>query len=228
MRYGNVRALRGVSLRVDRGEIVALIGANGAGKTTTLLAVAGAIRPESGDILLEGRALVGVAPEEIVRRGIALVPEGRRIFAGLTVEENLRLGSAGRRDREGVDRDLGALLDRFPILRSRYRTLAGSLSGGEQQQLAVARALMSRPRLLLLDEPSLGLAPRLVDQIMELVAGLRSEGRTILLVEQNVERALEISDRAYVLRTGEVELSGPSRELLKSELVERAYLGAVE
>lgn len=224
VRYGRVAALRGVSLRVDEGETVALIGANGAGKTTTLMAIAGALRPASGDIEFEGRSIAGLSPERIVRRGLSLAPEGRRIFSTLTVRENLLLGA---RPRGGAER-LEELLERFPVLRARFQSAAGALSGGEQQQLALARALVSRPRLLLLDEPSLGLAPRLVDEIMELVAALHRDGQTILLVEQSVQQALEISDRAYVLRTGEVEVSGESRDLLRSELVEQAYLGTVE
>lgn len=224
VRYGRVAALRGVSLRVDEGETVALIGANGAGKTTTLMAIAGALRPASGEIEFEGRSIAGLAPEQIVRRGVSLAPEGRRIFSTLTVRENLLLGS---RAGGGGDR-LEELLERFPVLRARFQSPAGTLSGGEQQQLALARALVSRPRLLLLDEPSLGLAPRLVDEIMELVAALHRDGQTILLVEQSVQQALEISDRAYVLRTGEVEVSGESAELLRSELVEHAYMGTVE
>lgn len=223
--YGSVRALRGLSLEVAEGEIVALLGANGAGKSTTLRAIAGVVSPDAGDIRFEGRSLVGMPPEQIVRRGICLAPEGRRIFATLTVEENVRLGAAGRTDRARVAEEAEALLGRFPILGLRRSAPGGTLSGGEQQQLALARLLMARPRLLLLDEPTLGLAPRLVEQVLELVAGLRAEGHTVLMVEQNVAHALDVADRAYVLSSGELVLQGPARELREGDLVKEAYLG---
>ncbi len=225
VRYGAVAALRGVSLEVTQGEMVGLIGVNGAGKTTTLMTIAGVLKPAQGTIIFEGQSLVGQPPEEIVRKGIALVPEGRRIFPGLSVEENLRLGSAARRDRAAVQRDLEEMCTRFPILGQRLDQQGGTLSGGEQQQLAIARGLMSRPSLLMLDEPSLGLAPLLVTEMFELVAQLRETGVTILLVEQNVERTLEIADRAYLLNTGQVEFGGPAEELHKRVDVVSTYLG---
>jgi branched-chain amino acid transport system ATP-binding protein len=225
VRYGAIAALQGISLRVDEGEMVGLIGVNGAGKTTTLLTIAGVLKPAQGTIAFQGRSLVGLPPEEIVRKGIALVPEGRRIFPGLTVEENLRLGGAIRTDRTQVQRDLDEICTRFPILGERLKQPGGTLSGGEQQQLAIARGLMSRPSLLMLDEPSLGLAPILVEEIFRLVATLRETGVTILLVEQNVERTLEVADRAYLLNTGRVEFEGPTEELRRRVDIVSAYLG---
>jgi branched-chain amino acid transport system ATP-binding protein len=223
--YGRVPALKGVSLQVGRGEIVGLVGPNGAGKTTTLSTVFGLTKPDSGSILLDGRSLIGEAPERIVRLGLALVPEGRHIFNTLTVRENLELGATARKDRAEVRRDLGELLERFPVL-ERYRdSPAGRLSGGEQQQLAIARALLSRPKLLLLDEPSLGLAPVVIDLVFDALAQLRDEGVTILLVEQNAARTVELADRSYVLRTGQVVLAGERDELLDAEHFETAYLG---
>jgi branched-chain amino acid transport system ATP-binding protein len=223
--YGRVPALKGVSLQVDTGEIVGLVGPNGAGKTTTLSTVFGLIKPDSGSILLDGSSLAGQAPERIVRLGLALVPEGRHIFNTLTVRENLELGATARKDRADVRRDLGELVERFPVLERYYDSPAGRLSGGEQQQLAIARALLSRPKLLLLDEPSLGLAPVVIDLVFDALAQLREEGVTILLVEQNAARAVELADRSYVLRTGEVVLSGSRDELIDAEHVETAYLG---
>jgi len=225
VRYGAIAALRGVSLRVNQGEMVGLIGVNGAGKTTTLMTIAGVLKPTQGAITFAGQSIVGQSPEEIVRKGIALVPEGRRIFPGLTVEENLRLGAAIRTDRAEIQRDIDEMCTRFPILGERLKQPGGTLSGGEQQQLAIARGLMSRPSLLMLDEPSLGLAPMLVAEIFELVAQLRETGVTILLVEQNVERTLEIADRAYLVNTGQVEFEGPAEELRKRVDVVSAYLG---
>lgn len=225
VRYGSITALRGVSLFVNKGEMVGLIGVNGAGKTTTLLTIAGVLKPAHGLISLEGDSILGLSPEEIVRKGIALVPEGRRVFPGLTVEENLRLGAAIRSDRAEIQRDLDDMCARFPILGERLHQLGGTLSGGEQQQLAIARGLMSRPSLLMLDEPSLGLAPMLVAEMFELVAQLRETGVTILLVEQNVEQTLEIADRAYLLNTGLIEFEGPARELRTRVDVVSAYLG---
>lgn len=225
VRYGAIAALQGISLRVDEGEMVGLIGVNGAGKTTTLLTIAGVLKPAQGTIAFQGRSLVGLPPEEIVRKGIALVPEGRRIFPGLTVEENLRLGGAIRTDRTQVQRDFDEICTRFPILGERLKQPGGTLSGGEQQQLAIARGLMSRPSLLMLDEPSLGLAPILVEEIFRLVATLRETGVTILLVEQNVERTLEVADRAYLLNTGRVEFEGPTEELRSRVDIVSAYLG---
>jgi branched-chain amino acid transport system ATP-binding protein len=223
--YGPVVAVRDLSFRVERGEIVTLLGANGAGKTTTLAAIMGIVRPSSGRVSFEGRDITGLGPETIVRLGMTLSPEGRRIFAGLTVDENLSLGAASRKDRPAVARDRERVLDLFPLLRSRLAQAAGTLSGGEQQQLAIARALMCAPRMLLLDEPSLGLAPKVVDLVFELVGTLRQAfGLTILLVEQNVDRALRISDRGYVLASGALRSSGTSAELRASDL-EREYLG---
>ncbi len=222
--YGSVVALRDVSLRVAHGEIVAALGPNGAGKTTLLRTLAGALKPRSGAVRFDGSSIVGMAPEAIVRRGVALVPEGRHVFPKLTVEENLTIGGITRTDRDELRGDTQRWLETFPILGERSAQLAGTLSGGEQQQLAIARALMSRPRMLLLDEPSLGLGPIYVDRIFEMVADLRDRGTTILLVEQNVHRALEIADRAYVLSVGKVVASGPTDSLMEGEL-ERSYLG---
>jgi branched-chain amino acid transport system ATP-binding protein len=225
VRYGAVAALRGISLRVDQGEMVGLIGVNGAGKTTTLLTIAGVLKPTRGSITFTGTSVVGQSPEDIVRQGIALVPEGRRIFPGLSVEENLRLGAAARSDRPAIQHDHEEMCTRFSNLGQRLKQPGGTLSGGEQQQLAIARGLMSGPSLLMLDEPSLGLAPILVDEIFELIVQLRETGVTILLVEQNVERTLEIADRAYLLNTGRVEFEGPARELRSRVDVASAYLG---
>jgi branched-chain amino acid transport system ATP-binding protein len=222
--YGPVVAIRDVSLEVRRGEIVAALGPNGAGKTTLLRTIAGAIKPQHGSVSLDGAALTGLVAETVVRRGVALVPEGRHVFPALTVKENLAIGAIARRDRDEIRADAERWLSRFPILGERSGQLAGTLSGGEQQQLAIARALMSRPRMLLLDEPSLGLAPIFVDRIFELMLELRAEGVTVLLVEQNVHRALEAADRAYVLSVGTVVASGPTDQLVEGEL-ERSYLG---
>ena len=222
--YGAVTALRGVSLSVADGEIVAALGPNGAGKSTLLRTIAGALKPRSGSVLFDGASIAGLSPEAVLRRGVALVPEGRHIFPKFTVEENLAIGGITRRDSDELGSDMQRWLERFPILGQRSGQLAGTLSGGEQQQLAVARALMSRPRLLLLDEPSLGLAPIFVDRIFELVTELRAVGTTILLVEQNVHRALEVADRAYVLSVGSVVASGSTDTLAEGEL-ERSYLG---
>jgi len=222
--YGAVVAIRDVSLEVAPGEIVAVLGPNGAGKTTLLRTIAGALKPQHGSVRFDGAALTGLVPEAVVRRGVALVPEGRHVFPGLTVAENLTIGGIARTDHGALRADADRWLARFPILGQRASQLAGTLSGGEQQQLAIARALMSRPRMLLLDEPSLGLAPIFVDLIFDLIAELRAEGVTVLLVEQNVHRALEIADRAYVLSVGTVVASGPAGELAEGEL-ERSYLG---
>jgi branched-chain amino acid transport system ATP-binding protein len=222
--YGEIEAVHGVDLEVAAREIVALVGANGAGKSTMLAAICGLMHPSSGRITFDGNDITAQPAEEISRRGMALVPEGRRVFAQLTVAENLLLGGAvhlGASLRERQEE----LLERFAILRSRYRQKAGDLSGGEQQILAIARALMSKPKLLLLDEPSLGLAPQMVDRIFDLIAELRQSGITILLVEQNVALALEIADSATVLANGEVALRGCARDLASSDLVRQAYLG---
>lgn len=226
--YGAILALKGVSLEVQEGELVALIGVNGAGKSTLLSTIAGILRPVAGKITFRGEALIGKSPEEIVRKGISLVPEGREIFSSLTVEENLRMGAFVRRDRVEYQRDLEAIFALFPILKQRFHQLGGTLSGGEQQQLAIARALMSHPALLMLDEPSLGLAPALVDQIFDLITRLHQQGTTILLVEQNVDRTLEIADRVYLLQTGKVKFSGTAAEVRHQGEVEKVYLGGVE
>lgn len=223
--YGSITALRGVSLEVNAGEMVGLIGVNGAGKTTTLLVIAGVLKPTKGIISLEEDYIIGKSPEEIIRMGIALVPEGRRIFPGLTVGENLLLGAAIRSDRAEIKRDMDEMCTRFPILGERLKQPGGTLSGGEQQQLAIARALMSRPSLLMLDEPSLGLAPMLVAEMFELVDQLRETGVTILLVEQNVEQTLEIADRVYLMNTGKIEYVGTGEEIRQHVDVVGAYLG---
>ncbi len=224
--YGNIHALKGVSLHVRSGEIVTLIGANGAGKTTLVHSICGLVKPARGSILCEESDLSRLTPEAIVRRGISLVPEGRQIFATLTVEANLEMGAfIHRKDRQGLRRDMEELLDRFPVLRQRRRQLAGTLSGGEQQMLAICRALMAKPRLLLLDEPSMGLAPLIVREIFDIILELRREGRTILLIEQNARAALQIADRGYVLETGKIVLQGEGRDLLAHREVQRAYLG---
>jgi branched-chain amino acid transport system ATP-binding protein len=223
--YGSIRALRGVNLRVGKGELVTLIGSNGAGKTTCLLAISGVLRPQQGAITYEGEDITRLAPFEIVRRGISQSPEGRHIFARLTVAENLMLGAGRRRDRTGIARDRDWVSTLFPVLRERLSQTAGTLSGGEQQMLAMGRALMSRPRLLLLDEPSLGLAPLMVQTIFDVTRKIRAEGGTILLVEQNARQALEVADRGYVLETGQIILEGSASALKADEGVEKAYLG---
>ncbi len=224
-RYGAVRVLHGISLSVRQGELVALVGANGAGKSTTLSTVAGVVKPNAGEIVFKGEAITGQTPEAIVRRGIAMVPENRDIFSALTVEQNLRLGAYIRGDRAEYLRDLDQMFALFPILAARRTQAAGTMSGGEQQQLAIARALMSHPQLLIFDEPSLGLSPKLVDQVFALVHRLHREGMTILLVEQNVAQALNIADRAYLIRMGRVEATGTPQELRRTVDVESAYLG---
>ncbi len=225
VRYGAISALRGVSLEVEKGEIVALVGVNGAGKSTLLMTVAGVLQPTEGDITFRGERIVGRAPEAIVRKGIALVPEERRIFPRLTVEENLRIGAATQSDRAAIQHDMQEMYERFPILGERRRQLGGTLSGGEQQQLAIARGLMSRPDLLMLDEPSLGLAPLLVDWIFELIGQLHETGVAILLVEQHVERTLEIADRAYLIEAGRIQYQGAARELQDRVDIVSSYLG---
>jgi branched-chain amino acid transport system ATP-binding protein len=225
VRYGPIVAVREVSLRVAQGEIVALLGANGAGKSSFLNAAAGLVPVARGKVVFRGKELQRLSPERIVWRGIALTPEGRRLFPRLSVADNLRLGAVPQRDRAAVAAARERVFDLFPVLRARVGQSAGTLSGGEQQMLAIGRSLMASPALLLLDEPSLGLAPILVDQIFELIPRLRDEGVTILLVEQNVHRALEISDRAYVLVNGTVDREGPAAELRASAEIERAYLG---
>ncbi|HZV51606.1 MAG TPA: ABC transporter ATP-binding protein [Candidatus Dormibacteraeota bacterium] len=223
--YGHVRALRGVSLRVEQGEIVALIGSNGAGKTTTLRTVSGLVRPSGGRIVFGGRDITRTRPSDIVKLGIGHAPEGRRLFPRLTVYDNLLMGAFTRRDRAGIEEDLERVYTLFPRIRERRTQIAGTLSGGEQQMLAVGRALMARPRLLMLDEPSLGLAPLLQDTIFRTLVEINAQGIPVLLVEQNANRALEIAHRAYVLETGSIVMEGTGQELLASEEVQRAYLG---
>lgn len=225
VRYGAIEALRGISLSVNEGEIVGLIGVNGAGKSTTMLSIMGVVRPVRGKITFDGRSLVGLPPETIIRQGIAPVMEGRRVFPSLTVEENLRLGAATIRDHATVEQDLARWYEFFPILGERKHQPAGKLSGGQQQMLAIARALMSRPRMLLMDEPSLGLAPKMVAEVFRLIVQLRDLGMTILLVEQNVRMTLDIVNRAYLLNTGQVEFAGSPAEIRQHADLERAYLG---
>jgi branched-chain amino acid transport system ATP-binding protein len=226
--YGKIKALHGVSLHVQEREIVALIGANGAGKTTLLNAVSGVAPPREGSVLFRDEEIGGKRPDQIVRRGVCQVPEGRQIFSRQTVRENLELGAYLRFKGEGrreVAKDVARMFARFPVLKDRERQIAGTLSGGEQQMLAIARGLMSRPRIMLLDEPSMGLAPRLVSEIFTIIVSLRAEGVTILLVEQNARAALSIADRAYVLEVGRVVLQGEAAKLVQDPEVKRAYLG---
>lgn len=225
VRYGAIQAVKGISLTVEKGELVALVGANGAGKTTTLAAIAGAHRAYAGSIVFDGVPIHVRRSADIARRGIALVPEDRGIFPSLTVDENLRLGSYRVRDHREVDRMREEIFERFPVLQARAGQGAGTLSGGEQQQLAIARALLTKPRLLMLDEPSLGLSPTLVDRMFEVIQDLHDDGVTILLVEQNVTRALDLADRAYVLTTGEMTASGTPQQIRASVDIESAYLG---
>ncbi len=225
VRYGNIRALQGVSLRVASGELVALIGSNGAGKSTTLRTISGLLRPTQGAITFEGADITTAATDRIVALGVSHCPEGRRIFGSLTVAENLRLGSVSRSDASGIAEDLEVVFELFPLLKERTGQPGGTLSGGEQQMLAIGRALMSRPRLLLLDEPSLGLAPLMVERIFATIAELKRQGRTILLVEQNVHQALDVADRAYVLETGRITLDGEAAVLRHDPKVEHSYLG---
>ena len=219
-----MQALRGVSLEVRAGELVCLVGANGAGKTSTLRAISGLLAPVAGHIRLDGQDIGRLSPPEILRRGIAHCPEGRRVFPYLTVEENLRMGAYVRRDT-GIAADLHAVYGHFPVLRERAAQAAGTLSGGEQQMLAIGRALMARPRLILFDEPSLGLAPALVAATFGIIADIRARGTTVLMVEQNAYAALRLADRAYVMETGRITLSGAARDLIDDEHVKRAYLG---
>ena len=228
VRYGAIPALKGIDLRVEEGELVAVVGANGAGKTTTLAAIAGAHRASGGKIILDGQEIQRRRSADIARRGIALVPEDRGIFPSLTVDENLRLGSYLVHDATDVTRMRSQIFERFPILEQRADQGAGTLSGGEQQQLAIARALLTKPRLLMLDEPSLGLSPALVDRVFEVIEDLHSEGVTILLVEQNATRALGLADRAYVLTTGVMTASGTTDQIRASVDIESAYLGGVQ
>jgi branched-chain amino acid transport system ATP-binding protein len=224
-RYGKVDVVREVSLRVEAGELATLIGANGAGKTTTLRAISGLIRPVGGHIRFEGAEITRGSAKSILARGIAHCPEGRHVFPYMTVQDNLEMGCYLRTDRAAVAADMRNVFDRFPILAERRRQMAGTLSGGEQQMLAIGRALMSRPKLILFDEPSLGLAPNLVQQTFDIISEIRANGATVLMVEQNAYAALEMCDRSYLLESGEVKLSGTGRELLANPHVKTAYLG---
>jgi branched-chain amino acid transport system ATP-binding protein len=223
--YGAIHAVKGVSFHVKQGEIVALIGANGAGKSTTLNTVSGILRPREGRVVFEKEDITQTAADQIVHKGIVQVPEGRKIFATLTVQENLEMGAFTRKDKAEVERSMENVFQRFPRLAERRSQLGGTLSGGEQQMLAIARGLMSQPRLMLLDEPSMGLAPLLVEQIFSIVQDINKQGTSICLVEQNAQMALSIADRAYVLETGQVVLEGPGHDLLQNEMVMEAYLG---
>jgi branched-chain amino acid transport system ATP-binding protein len=223
--YGNIRALNGVSLDINEGEIVTLIGANGAGKSTLLKTISGLLKPKMGKILYKDQSIGGKPVQSIVKMGISHVPEGRRVFANMSIEENLQLGAYLRKDKEGIKKDFDKVYELFPRLLERKKQLSGTLSGGEQQMLAMGRALMARPQLLLLDEPSMGLAPILVKQIFSIIEEINKTGTTILLVEQNANLALSIADRAYVIETGRVVLSGTASELNASEEVKKAYLG---
>ncbi len=223
--YGNIHALKGISIDVSEGEIVTLIGANGAGKTTTLKTISGLLRPRQGEVSFEGEELTEFPAHEIVYKGIAMVPEGRGIFSKLTVVENLEMGAYSRSDKDGISSDLDRVFTLFPRLQERRRQVAGTLSGGEQQMLATARALMARPRLLLMDEPSMGLAPVLVESVFETIQEIKDEGTTILLVEQNAHMALQVADRGYVLQTGEIVLKDSAQGLRDNAEVQKAYLG---
>jgi branched-chain amino acid transport system ATP-binding protein len=224
--YGRIAAVQGLTLEVNKGELVGLVGHNGAGKSTTLWTISGVLRPSSGEISFEGQPLVGLSPDHILRLGISLVPENRRIFGRLTVEENLRIGTSARGDRQAATADIRLMCERFEVL-GRYRDRAASkLSGGEQQQLAIARALLARPKLLLLDEPTLGLAPLIVDRVFEILLELKEEGATILLVEQNAARTIEVADRTYVMRSGgRIQFHGTTEELARMGDFETAYIG---
>ena len=224
-RYGRISALDGVTLTVGAGEFVCLIGANGAGKTTTLKTISGLLHPVAGRILWDGDEIHSLPPQEILRRGIAHCPEGRRVFPHMTVRENLEMGAYVRADAAEVAVDLERVFAHFPILAERRRQAAGTLSGGEQQMLAIGRALMARPRLILFDEPSLGLAPTLVEAVFQIIAGIQKDGTTVLMVEQNAYMALQLATRAYVMETGRITLEGPAADLARNDHVKRAYLG---
>ncbi len=223
--YDGIHALQGVSIEVPDGKIVSLIGANGAGKSTTLKSIVGLVKPAAGTVSWNGEALAGLATKDVVSRGIVLVPEGRRVFPNLTVEENLILGAYSRRDRDGIKKDREMVYDLFPRLRERMKQSAGTLSGGEQQMLAVGRGLMTNPKLFMLDEPSLGLAPLVVKMIFEIIREINRKGTTVLLVEQNAHAALEVADYGYVLETGAISFEGSGQELLRDDRVRKAYLG---
>lgn len=223
--YGAIKALKGISFKVEQGEVITLIGSNGAGKTTTLHSISNLIRKESGSILFEDEDITNVSADKIVNRGLIQVPEGRRVFANMSVKENIEMGAYLRKDKEEIKKDMEWCYELFPRLKERLAQMAGTLSGGEQQMLAMARALMSKPRLLLLDEPSMGLAPILVDEIFNIVHKISSGGTTILLVEQNAFKALSIANRAYILETGSIAMEGIASELANDDAVRKAYLG---
>lgn len=223
--YGHIHALKGITLTVEKGEIVTLIGANGAGKSTTLKTISGLLHPREGSIVLEGEQIDGLPPHEIVTRGIVQSPEGRKIFAALTVRENLEMGAYARTDRKATSNDLDFVLDLFPRLKERINQLGGTLSGGEQQMLAMARALMAHPRVLMLDEPSMGLAPVLIEAIFGTIKQLNEKGTTILLIEQNAAKALQVAHRGYVIETGAIVVQDKAENLRKNEMVRKAYLG---
>lgn len=222
--YGKIQALKGVSLEVEQGKIVTILGANGAGKTTTMKTIAGLIKPKTGTIEFLGENVTGLRPDQLVKKGISLVPEGRAILSGMTVMENLDMGAYQRRDKE-VEKDLEDVMKRFPILKERKNQLGGTLSGGQQQMLAIARALLARPKLLLLDEPSMGLAPLIVAEIFKIIKEIKDAGTTVLVVEQNAKQALKIADYGYVLETGKVIIHGKAKELLEDPRIVEAYLG---
>ena len=223
--YGSILALKGISFEVKKGEIISLIGANGAGKTTTLHSISNLIKKQAGTVTFKGEDITNLGADKIVKAGLIHVPEGRRVFSNLTVKENLEMGAFLRKDKAGIRDDLEHVYELFPRLKERLRQFSGTLSGGEQQMLAMGRALMSKPELLLLDEPSMGLAPILVDEIFDIVQKINAEGTTILLVEQNAFKAMSIANRVYILETGEISLSGDAREMIHDERVKKAYLG---
>lgn len=223
--YGNIKALRDISFDVNAGEIISLIGSNGAGKTTTLRTISGILKPVSGDVFFNGDSITGIKPHLLVSKGISHSPEGRGIFANLTVLENLEMGAYTQKNKAFIEEDLEKVFKLFPRVKERLKQIAGTLSGGEQQMVAMSRALMSRPKLLLLDEPSLGLAPQIVDTIFEIIQEVNKSGMTVLLVEQNAFQALKISHRGYVIETGEIVLSGPAKDLMTDPKVKAAYLG---
>ena len=222
--YGMIQAIKGISFEVNKGEVIALIGANGAGKTTTLHTITGLLSPKKGSVMFEGKDITKIPAHKIVSMGMAHVPEGRRVFADLSVYENLKLGAYTRKDKENLNKDLESIYERFPRLAERKNQSAGTLSGGEQQMLAMGRALMSHPRLIVLDEPSMGLSPLYVNEIFDIIQEINKDGVTVLLVEQNAKKALSISNKAYVLETGNIVLSGDAKELMNNERVKKAYL----
>ena len=223
--YGVIQAIKGISFHVDKGEVIALIGANGAGKTTTLHTVTGLISPKKGHVLFEGKDITKVPAHKIVSMGMAHVPEGRRVFAELSVYENLKMGAYTRKDKNEIEESLKNVYKRFPRLEERKKQMAGTLSGGEQQMLAMGRALMSKPKIILMDEPSMGLSPIMVNEIFDIIRSVSESGTTVLLVEQNAKKALSIADRAYVLETGKIVLEGKAKDLLEDDSIKKAYLG---